>query len=290
MSTIWPAGIKFWQTTKVSSDSEVTMDCIGQIAIIRLNRPEQLNAWNNKISSGLDASLQEASDRSDIRAVIITGTGRAFCAGADLSGGGDTFDANRDRDQADTSEARTPQFLPHQVTKPVIAAINGPAVGVGATYPLMCDIRIASESARIGFVFNRIGMLPELGSHSLLPRIVGFSNAAQLLMGGEIIDAETALHMGLVSAVHPEDRLLDQAVELAAQLCAAAPVSVAATKKLLWEGLSLSWEQMHQMETPIFDWLAKQPDSVEGVNAFLEKRSPDWKLDPSKDLPKGLFD
>ena len=98
------------------------------------------------------------------RAVIITGNGRAFCAGADLSGGGDTFTSGRDRDQDDTSEARTPQFLPHQVTKPVIAAINGPAVGVGATYPLMCDIRIASESARIGFVFNRIGMLPELGS------------------------------------------------------------------------------------------------------------------------------
>ncbi len=266
------------------------MDCIDQIAIVRLNRPEQLNAWNNKISSGLDASLREASDRSDIRAVIITGEGRAFCAGADLSGGGDTFDSNRDRDQDDTSEARTPQFLPHQVTKPVIAAINGPAVGVGATYPLMCDIRIASDSARIGFVFNRIGMLPELGSHSLLPRIVGFSNAAQLLMGGEIIDAQTALAMGLVSAIHPEDCLLDQAVELAAQLCVAAPVSVAATKKLLWEGLSLSWEQMHRMETPIFDWVAQQPDSVEGVTAFLEKRSPDWTMDPSKDLPKELFD
>jgi len=105
---------------------------------------------------------------------------------------------------------------------------------------LMCDIRIASESARIGFVFNRIGMLPELGSHSLLPRIVGFSNAAQLLMGGEIIDAQTALSMGLVSAVHPDDQLLDQAIELASQLCAAAPVSVAATKQLLWKGLSQS--------------------------------------------------
>jgi len=266
------------------------MDCIDQIAIVRLNRPEQLNAWNNKISSGLDACLREASDRSDIRAVIITGTGRAFCAGADLSGGGDTFDANRERDQDDTSEARTPQFLPHQVAKPVIAAINGPAVGVGATYPLMCDIRIASDSARIGFVFNRIGMLPELGSHSLLPRIVGFSNAAQLLMGGEIIDADTALAMGLVSSIHPADRLVDQAIELAARLSAAAPVSVAATKKLLWRGLSLSWEQMHQMETPIFEWVAQQPDSVEGVTAFLEKRSPEWAMNPSKDLPKELFD
>jgi len=274
----------------VSQDSEITIDYVDQIALIRLNRPEQLNAWNNKISSGLDAALRQVSNSSEVRAVIITGTGRAFCAGADLSGGGDTFDSHRDRDQDDTSEARTPQFLPHQVPKPVIAAINGPAVGVGATYPLMCDIRIASESARLGFVFNRIGMLPELGSHSLLPRIVGFSNAAQLLMGGEIIDAKTALSMGLVSSVHPDDQLLDQAIELATQLCSAAPVSVAATKQLLWKGLSLSWEEMHRMETPVFDWVAQQPDSVEGVTAFLEKRPPNWAMDPSKDLPKELFD
>jgi enoyl-CoA hydratase/carnithine racemase len=274
----------------VNQDSEVTVDYVDQIAVVRLNRPEHLNAWNNKISSGLDTLLRQVSDSPDVRVVIITGSGRAFCAGADLSGGGDTFDSNRERDQDDTSEARTPQFLPHQVTKPVIAAINGPAVGVGATYPLMCDIRIASESARIGFVFNRIGMLPELGSHSLLPRIVGFSNAAQLLMGGEIIDAQTALSMGLVSAVHPDDQLLDQAIELATQLCAAAPVSVAATKQLLWKGLSLSWEEMHRMETPVFDWVAQQPDSVEGVTAFLEKRPPNWLMDPSEDLPKELFD
>ena len=274
----------------MNQDSEVTVDYIDQIAVVRLNRPEHLNAWNNKISSGLDTLLRQVSDSPDVRVVIITGNGRAFCAGADLAGGGDTFNSNRERDQDDTSEARTPQFLPHQVTKPVIAAINGPAVGVGATYPLMCDIRVASESARIGFVFNRIGMLPELGSHSLLPRIVGFSNAAQLLMGGEIIDAQTALSMGLVSAVHPDDQLLDQAIELATQLCAAAPVSVAATKQLLWKGLSLSWEEMHRMETPVFDWVAQQPDSVEGVTAFLEKRPPNWAMDPSEDLPKELFD
>ena len=274
----------------MNQDSEVTVDYIDQIAVVRLNRPEHLNAWNNKISSGLDTLLRQVSDSPEVRVVIITGSGRAFCAGADLAGGGDTFNSSRERDQDDTSEARTPQFLPHQVTKPVIAAINGPAVGVGATYPLMCDIRIASQSARIGFVFNRIGMLPELGSHSLLPRIVGFSNAAQLLMGGEIIDAQTALSMGLVSAVHPDDQLLDQAIELATQLCAAAPVSVAATKQLLWKGLSLSWEEMHRTETPIFDWIAQQPDSVEGVTAFLEKRNASWSMDPSRDLPKELFD
>ena len=274
----------------MNQDAEVTVEYQNQVAVVRLNRPDRLNAWNNKISAGLDAALQQATEDQAVRSVIITGNGRAFCAGADLSGGGDTFDPDRTRDPDDRSEERTPQFLPIDVTKPVIAAINGPAVGVGATYPLLCDIRIASQSARIGFVFNRIGMLPELGSHSLLPRIVGFSNAAQLLMGGEIIDANTAMSMGLVSQVYPDEDLLDQAIALAERLSVAAPVSVAASKKLLWEGLSLSWEEMHNKETPIFNWVAQQPDSVEGVTAFLEKRTANWSMDPSRDLPKELFD
>ena len=274
----------------MNQDAEVTVEYQNQVAVVRLNRPDRLNAWNNKISAGLDAALQQVTEDQAVRSVIITGNGRAFCAGADLSGGGDTFDPDRTRDPDDRSEERTPQFLPIDVTKPVIAAINGPAVGVGATYPLLCDIRIASQSARIGFVFNRIGMLPELGSHSLLPRIVGFSNAAQLLMGGEIIDANTAMSMGLVSQVYPDEDLLDQAIALAERLSVAAPVSVAASKRLLWEGLSLSWEEMHNKETPIFNWVAQQPDSVEGVTAFLEKRTANWSMDPSSDLPKELFD
>ena len=271
-------------------EGAVTVDYVDRVAVLRLNRPEHLNAWNYEISSGLDAALQDCSKDPDVRAVIVTGAGRAFCAGADLSGGGDTFDPDRDRDLEDTSEARTPKLLPHQVPKPVIAAINGPAVGVGATYPLMCDILIAAKSARIGFVFNRIGMLPELGSHALLPRVVGFSNASRLLMGAEIIDAETAHSMGLVSSVHPDEKLLEEAVSLAKRLSAAAPVSIAASKKLLWKGLSLSWDEMHQMEGPVFEWVGRQPDSVEGINAFLEKRPANWTMNPYQDLPKELFD
>ena len=268
----------------------VTVDYVDRVGVVRLNRPDRLNAWNNEISSGLDAALQACSENPDVRALVLTGTGRAFCAGADLSGGGDTFSSDRDRDLQDDSSARTPKLLPHQVPKPVIAAINGPAVGVGATYPLMCDVRLAAQSARIGFVFNRIGMLPELGSHALLPRVVGFSNASQLLMGAEIITAEEALSMGLVSSVHADEDLLEAAIGLAIRLSAAAPVSVAATKKLLWKGLSLSWDEMHQMEAPVFEWVGQQPDSVEGINAFLEKRPADWTMNPSRDLPKELFD
>jgi len=271
-------------------EGAVTVEHVDRVAVVRLNRPEHLNAWNHEISSGLDAALRDCSEDPDVRSVVITGTGRAFCAGADLSGGADTFDSERDRDLEDTSETRTPKLLPHQVPKPVIAAINGPAVGVGATYPLMCDIRIAAQSARIGFVFNRIGMLPELGSHALLPRVVGFSNASQLLMGAEIVDAERAHSMGLVSSVHPDEDLVEEAINLATRLSVAAPVSVAATKKLLWKGLSLSWDEMHQMEEPVFEWVGRQPDSVEGINAFLEKRPANWTMNPSRDLPKELFD
>jgi len=272
------------------NEGAVTVDYVDRVGVVRLNRPDRLNAWNNEISSGLDAALLDCSENPDVRALVLTGTGRAFCAGADLSGGGDTFSSDRDRDLQDDSEARTPKLLPHQVPKPVIAAINGPAVGVGATYPLMCDVRLAAQSARIGFVFNRIGMLPELGSHALLPRVVGFSNASQLLMGAEIITAEEALSMGLVSSVHADEDLLEAAIGLAIRLSAAAPVSVAATKKLLWKGLSLSWDEMHQMEAPVFEWVGQQPDSVEGINAFLEKRPADWTMNPSRDLPKELFD
>ena len=156
---------------------------------------------------------------------------------------------------------------------------------MGATYPLLCDIRIASQSARIGFVFNRIGMLPELGSHSLLPRIVGFSNAAQLLMGGEIIDANTALSMGLVSQVYPDEDLLDQAIALAERLSVAAPVSVAASKRLLWKGYH-SVGRKCTTKTPIFNWVAQQPDSVEGSPRL--KSGPQIEHGPIQRLTEGV--
>ena len=270
--------------------SAVTLGIKDSIATILLNRPEQLNAWNNEISEGLDNYLLECDRNDSVRAVLISGTGRAFCAGADLSGGSDTFDPDRERDLDDDSEARTSKLLPHQISKPVIAAINGPAVGVGATYPLTCDIRIASSNARIGFVFNRIGMLPELGSHSLLPMLVGFGNASRLLMSAEIIDAQTALAMGLVSAVYESDELLDRAIALAQLLSSAAPVSVAATKRLLWAGLGKTWAEMHAAERPVFDWIGKQADAAEGIRAFLEKRPPEWSMSSYQDLPDDLFD
>ena len=150
----------------------------GRVGVITLNRPEALNAWNGALNRDLQAALRWAAADDAVGAVVVTGAGRAFCAGADLSSGGDTFANNEDRGPEDDSHSRTPTYLPWDVPKPVIAAINGHAVGVGATFALACDLRFAAHGAKIGFVFTRRGMLSELGSHAILPKVVGFSNAA----------------------------------------------------------------------------------------------------------------
>lgn len=270
------------------SDQAVRTEVRDRVAIITLNRPEQLNAWNGPLCQELDAALTWASEDDGVGAVVITGAGRAFCAGADLSTGGDTFAAGTARDAGDDIDARTPKVLPWDVPKPVIAAINGHAVGVGATYALACDLRFAAETAKIAFVFTRRGMLSELGSHAVLPRVVGFSNASDLLLSGRAVTGVEAQSLGLVSAAVPADHVLDLAIERAREMAThSAPVSMAISKRLLWQSMGLT--EMRAQEEPLFDWVATQPDSVEGVESFLEKRDPAWKLSPTRDFPTGLF-
>ncbi|MFV0260800.1 MAG: enoyl-CoA hydratase-related protein [Acidimicrobiales bacterium] len=261
----------------------------GGVAVVTLNRPEALNAWNGSLAGDLDRALRWASDDDDVGAVVVTGAGRAFCAGADLSAGGSTFAAGGGADRADDTRARSPRMLPWDVPKPVVAAVNGHAVGVGATYALACDVRVIADSAKIGFVFTRRGMLPELASHAVLPRVVGFSNAAELLMGGRPVTGPEAAAMGLASAAVPTGEVVAEAVRRARDMAVnAAPVSMAITKRLLWEQMGV--ETMMAREQPLFDWVANQPDSVEGVESFLEKRDPAWKLAVSSDFPTVLFE
>lgn len=260
----------------------------GPVAIVTLDRPEALNAWNGALSAGLDRALEWVSTDDDVGAVVITGAGRAFCAGADLGAGGETFSADGQRGPGDDNDARTPQRLPWDVPKPVIAAINGHAVGVGATYALACDIRLMAEGAKIGFVFARRGMLPELASHAILPRVVGLSNAADLLLSGRAIDATEATTIGLASAAVPPEDLLDLAVERARDMATlSAPASMAISKRLLWSSMGV--EEMRAREEPLFDWVAAQPDSVEGVASFLEKREPRWTLSAAEQGPEDLW-
>lgn len=266
----------------------VLMEVHDGVAVVTLNRPEALNAWNGALCAGLDAALTEAATNDQVGAVVITGAGRAFCAGADLSSGGSTFANNEDRGGEDDSEARTPKVLPWNVPKPVIAAINGHAVGVGATYALACDLRIAAVEAKIAFVFTRRGMLSELGSHAVLPRVVGMSNASDLLLSGRPVTGPEAAAMGLVSEAVPAADVLDAAVARAQEMARlSAPVSMAISKRLLWESMGL--DQMRAREDPLFDWVAEQADSVEGVESFLEKRDPRWNLSASTDFPNHLF-
>ncbi|MDH3683645.1 MAG: enoyl-CoA hydratase-related protein [Acidimicrobiia bacterium] len=259
-----------------------------RVGVITLHRPEALNAWNGALSRDLDLALRWAADDDDVGAVVITGAGRAFCAGADLSSGGETFARNEDRGPTDDSRSRTPQLLPWDVPKPVIAAINGHAVGVGATYALACDLRVVAADAKIGFVFSRRGMLPELGSHAVLPRVVGFSNAADLLLSGRPITGEEAASIGLASVATAAETVVPLAVERARDMAInGAPMSMAVSKRLLWESMGVT--EMMGREQPLFDWIATQPDSVEGVESFLEKRAPSWKLSVADDFPSHLF-
>lgn len=258
------------------------------VALITLNRPEVMNAWNGALCRALDDALRAAQADDEVRALVITGAGRAFCAGADLGAGGDTFAEAGARGADDDMAARTPTVLPWDVPKPVIAAVNGHAVGVGATYAMACDMRIVAQDARIAYVFARRGMLPELGSHAILPRIVGLSNAFDLLLSGRAVLGTEAAAMGLASASVPREEVVQVAIQRASEMARlSAPVSMAISKRLLWDNMGVG--DMRAREDPLFDWVAAQSDSIEGVASFLEKRDPEWTLSVSRDLPEDLL-
>lgn len=258
--------------------STVLYDVNDGVAIITLNRPEAMNAWTPQLSDELSLAMGQADEDDSVRAVVVTGAGRAFCAGADLSGGESGFLGGRPGDD------NRPRLLPHHVRKPVIAAINGHAVGVGITYPMLCDIRIASETAKIQFAMVRRGILPELGSHALLPRVVGFSRASELLLTGRMILGAEAAALGVVSQSLPAEAVLPAALDMARDIAVnVAPVSAAVAKRLMWEGVNMSIDAMIGAEGRLIPRMAAMSDSTEGVKAFFEKRTPEWTLSVSRD-------
>ena len=257
-----------------------------QIATITLNRPEVMNAWNAQMAAELSDAFAECNKKDDVRAVVLTGKGPAFCAGADLSSGGDTFSRMRGEEAA-----RRQDFLglyPWQVHKPVLAAINGHAIGVGMTFAMSCDIRFVAEDAKVQFAFVRRGVIPELSSHVIVARAAGISNAADLLMTGRLFRGREMAQLGLATQALPAEDVLDATIKRAKEFLKAAPVSVAISKRLLWEGLSASVVDIGKREFQLFQWTAGQSDAREGVEAFLEKREPEWKLRVSQDLPELL--
>jgi enoyl-CoA hydratase/carnithine racemase len=265
------------------------VDAEGAVATITLNRPDRLNAFTNAMRH----ELIDAFDRTDaddaVRAVVVTGSGRGFCAGADLQSGESTFDyagAREDgsipRDGGGTVVLRIFDSL-----KPVIAAINGPAVGVGITMTLPMDIRLASVDARMGFVFNRRGLVPEAASSWFLPRLVGISQAMEWVATGRVFGADEALHGGLVRSLHAPDALLDAAYALAAEIAeGTSAVSVAMSRQMLWHMLGESHPMAaHRADSLAMSYRGTSDDAREGVRSFLEKRPAAFSGRISQGLP-----
>jgi enoyl-CoA hydratase/carnithine racemase len=257
------------------------------IATITLARPEALNALTREMVVDLVNSFDQADEDDDVRAVVVTGAGRAFCAGADISGGPTAFTPQQGEDvPRDGGGIVALRIL--DMRKPVIAAINGVAVGVGVTMTLPMDVRLCSESARFGFVFVRRGIAPEAASSWFLPRIVGISRAMEWAATGRVFPAAEALAGGLVSKVHPDAELLPAAYALAREIADnASPVAVAATRHMMWSMLSAPspWDA-HRMDSLVIHQLARSPDTAEGVASFLEKRPARFTSRVSTDMPR----
>ena len=258
------------------------------VATITLNRPDKLNALNGEMYAGLLAALDRTDADDTVRAVIVTGAGRAFCAGADLSGGAGTFDYGQARDpEAHRDRGGMLVLRIYRSLKPIIAAINGPAVGVGISMTLPMDIRIMADTARAGFVFAARGIVPDGAASWFLPRIAGISQALEWCLSGRVFGADEALAGGLVRSICPAGELLTLATQLAREIAAnAAPVSAVITRHLLWQMLGADHPMVaHRADSRAIYDTGRMADSAEGVAAFLQKRPARWTLDPSTDLP-----
>ena len=273
------------------SFDEIGYEVDGGVLTITLNRPDRLNAFTPTMGRELIEAFDRSDADDDVRAVIVTGAGRGFCAGADLGGGGGTFDWG-DRDGGDAGVPRDGggqvALRIYSSLKPVIAAINGPAVGVGITMTLPMDVRIAAAGAKIGFVFARRGIVPEACSSWFLPRLVGISQAMEWVATGRVFTAEEALAGGLVRSVHPVDDVVPAARALASEIASeAAPVSVALARRLMWDMLGASHPmEAHRADSRAMFARGQSADAFEGVTAFLEKRPAAFPDRVSAGLPE----
>jgi len=264
-------------------------DLEGGVMTVTLNRPDKLNAFNTVMSTELIDFFQSVNAMDEVRAIVVTGAGRAFCAGADISGGSGAFKVWNDGAKPQKREASDSITLAiFNCLKPVIAAINGAAVGVGITMCLPMDIRMISAAGKVGFVFNRRGMAMEAGSCWFLPRLVGMQQAQEWVMTAELFGADEALKGGLVRSIHGPDELLPAAQALAKKFAASTSsfVAAAVNRRLMWS----MWGAQDPLDAVTLDLqcvghLAAGADAQEGITSFFEKRAPVFPLKPSKDMP-----
>jgi enoyl-CoA hydratase/carnithine racemase len=252
------------------------------VALITLDRPERLNAFTGSMGRELGSAYRRCDEDDEVRVIVVTGAGRAFCAGADLAGGGESF-AKQPEGDFSAAGFDPPAFA---LRKPVIAALNGHAIGIGLTLALQCDLRLLAREGKYGVVQVRRGVMPDAYAHWTLPRLVGMARAAEILLTGRRLSGEEAFELGLGNRLLPADEVLPAALELARDLAEnTAPVSVAVTKRLLWESFCLTPAQVGHKETALHHHIMGREDAVEGALAWLEKRAPRFRLRVSRDFP-----
>jgi enoyl-CoA hydratase/carnithine racemase len=258
---------------------EIRVDDDAHVRLITLDRPARRNAMSWRMLAELADAMAAADADDDVRVVVLTGAPPAFCAGTDMSAGGHAWEPQADG-------AGRAECQPNEVRKPVLAAINGHAIGVGLTYPLQCDVRFVAADAKLSFAFTRRGVAPELGSHFLLPRVVGFSNAADLLLSGRTFSGDEAAAIGLASRALPAADVLPAMLEYAREIAReCSPTSCAIVKELLWSALDLDQAEVRRRELALFGWIASRDDAREGVASWTERRAPRWSGRPS-DRPR----
>ncbi len=269
----------------------ILYDVEDSILTLTLNRPDRLNAFTHVMRDELIDAFDKADEDDKVRAIIVTGAGRAFCAGADLAAGRDTFNYEARGIESETPVHRDGggrvTLRMFQCKKPIIGAINGPAVGIGVTMTLPMDIRIASADAKFGFVFSRRGIVPEACSSWFLPRLVGISQALDWVYSGRVFPAQEAKEGGLVKSLHGPEELLSAAREIARGYCEqTSAISVALSRQMMWRMLGADHPmEAHKVDSRGIFHMGQSADVAEGVNSFLEKRPADFTMKPSQDMP-----
>ena len=252
------------------------------IALITLNRPDKMNAFGGQMRAALGEAYRRCDEDDSVRAVVLTGAGRAFCSGADLSDAVNAFSL----DGVDDFSAAAIEMPAFRIRKLVVAAVNGHAIGLGLTLAMQCDIRLFALEGKYGIVQVRRGVMPDAYAHYTVTQAVGLARAAEILLTGKTFRGEEIERLGIASQVLPSSEVLPTALAIARDVaCNAAPVSVAVTKRLMWEAPTLTPDEVERKETALHLDIMPRADAIEGPVAFLEGRPPEWKLRVSKDFP-----
>lgn len=275
------------QTTLPSSEMDyrdITFQTRDGVATVTLNRPDKLNSFTGCMGKELEHAYRRCDEDDEIRAIVLTGAGRAFCAGADMSDAASSFESQDGNEDFSAAAVAFPAF---RIRKLVVAAVNGHAIGLGLTLALQADVRFFALEGKYGVVQVRRGVMPDAYAHWTLPRLVGIARAAELLLTGKTFPGSELERLGIASRVLPATEVLAAAQELALDVATnAAPLSVAVSKRLLWESLELGPDEVERRETALHRILLAGPDAIEGPVAFMQKRTPVWKSRVSKDWPE----